>query len=128
MLQEEYRTRYPKGLIPITGVDNAFAFHGFIVASILCLQSNRYPGADKKLSTTAKVTVIFCIIVPNMAYFLEMLGFIQWLDVIYVHRFEEWLLLFVRYLPQVMKPTNEFSLNIAIKIVATSKLPSKKVY
>ncbi|XP_049819469.1 cystinosin homolog [Aethina tumida] len=98
---EEYRTRYPKGLIPITGVDNAFAFHGFIVASILCLQSNRYPGADKKLSTTAKVIVIFCIIVPNIAYFLEMLGFIQWLDVIYVHRFEEWLLLFLRYLPQV---------------------------
>lgn len=100
VVMNEYMSRYPRSLIPVTFNDIAFNIHGTAAIILTIFQCFIYTRGNQKISITCSVILVAI----GIAYFISLLmvhfNSIHWLDFLYFCSYIKLLITLLKYIPQ----------------------------
>ncbi|XP_058807870.1 cystinosin homolog isoform X2 [Phymastichus coffea] len=99
-IEQEYFSRYPKGLNPVQVNDIFFALHAVIATIVTIFQCFIYETGSQRVSTIARlIHGVFSSFVL-MSMILALYNTIQWLDFLYYCSYVKLAITLIKYVPQ----------------------------
>ncbi|XP_033222103.1 cystinosin homolog isoform X2 [Belonocnema kinseyi] len=99
-IEQEYFSRYPKGLNPVKENDIFFSLHAFFATVITILQCFIYEIGTQRVSTTARIIHGIFAIFIGISTFLALGHVIGWLDFLYYCSYVKLAITLIKYVPQ----------------------------
>ncbi|XP_024946889.1 cystinosin homolog isoform X2 [Cephus cinctus] len=99
-VEQEYFSRYPKGLNPVQVNDIFFALHAVFATAITILQCFIYERGNQRVSTTARIIHGAFAIFILISIILSLLDTITWLDFLYYCSYVKLAITLIKYVPQ----------------------------
>ncbi|KAK9720581.1 PQ loop repeat [Popillia japonica] len=99
-IQDEYFTRYPRGLNPVQVNDIVFAVHAFFACVITIGQTYIYERGEQRVSITAKTILGIFSLFLLISIILSSVDVIHWLDFLYYCSYVKLTITLIKYIPQ----------------------------
>ncbi|XP_003424835.1 cystinosin homolog isoform X1 [Nasonia vitripennis] len=99
-IEQEYFSRYPKGLNPVQVNDIFFALHAVCATLVTIVQCFIYETGTQRVSTTARIIHGIFSSFVLISVILAILHVIQWLDFLYYCSYVKLAITLIKYVPQ----------------------------
>lgn len=99
--QEEYSSRYPRGLNPVQVNDIVFAVHAAVATVITITQCFFYERSDQRVSLVARGILGVFGLFLFISIILAGTDVIHWLDFLYYCSYVKLTITLIKYVPQV---------------------------
>ncbi|XP_012288553.1 cystinosin homolog isoform X2 [Orussus abietinus] len=99
-IEQEYFSRYPKGLNPVQINDIFFALHAVFATLITIVQCFIYEIGTQRVSTTARIIHAICMCFVFVTIILAFVHVIAWLDFLYGCSYIKLAITLIKYVPQ----------------------------
>ncbi|XP_043475733.1 cystinosin homolog isoform X1 [Leptopilina heterotoma] len=99
-IEQEYFSRYPKGLNPVKPNDIFFSLHAFFATVITIIQCFIYEIGNQRVSTTARIIHGIFTTFIIISIILSLLQVIAWLDFLYYCSYVKLAITLIKYVPQ----------------------------
>ncbi|XP_011631176.1 cystinosin homolog isoform X2 [Pogonomyrmex barbatus] len=99
-IENQYFTRYPKGLNPVQINDIFFSLHAVFATSVTVGQCFIYEIGNQRVSTTARIIHSIFAVFLLISLILSCVKTIQWLDFLYYCSYIKLSITLIKYVPQ----------------------------
>jgi len=99
-IQEEYYTKHPRGVLPVTPPDVFFPIHAVLATSVTIFQCFIFERGNQKVSKGCLAILLGIVIFIAVVLILAAVSVITWLDMLYYFSYVKLGITIIKYVPQ----------------------------